>query len=125
MATYHRRGCRAVCACVFWCDRRLKSKGENGSGIPREARGLLERHLDPAYDPGLALRSVCGEYFGWLFVYDPSWAGGLIDRIFPLADVDRRYAEWETYLANGVFPHLYQGLKPQYEQAISEVRSFK
>ena len=123
--TLHGRAFRALFAYLFWCDRHLKSKGENGSRIPLEARVILERHLDTAFDPGLTVRSVSGEFFGWLFVYDPSWAGGLIDRIFPLDDADRRYAAWETFLANGLFPQLYKALRPQYERAISEVRSFK
>jgi hypothetical protein len=123
--TLHGRAFRAFFAYIFWCDRHLKSKGENGSRIPLEAKRVLENHLDPACDPGLTVRSVCGEYFGWLYVYDPSWGAGLIDRVFPLDDFDRRYAAWETYLAKGFFPQLYKALKPQYEQAISEVRTFK
>jgi|CZKX01.1.fsa_nt_gi hypothetical protein len=123
--TLHGRAFRAFFAYIFWCDRHLKSKGENGSRIPLEAKRVLENHLDPACDPGLTVRSVCGEYFGWLYVYDPSWGAGLIDRVFPLDDFDRRYAAWETHLANGFFPQLYKALKPQYEQAISEVRTFK
>jgi hypothetical protein len=123
--TLHGRAFRAFCAYIFWCDRHLKSKGENGSRIPLEAKRVLENHLDPACDPGLTVRSVCGEYFGWLYIYDPSWGAGLVDRIFPLDDFDRRYAAWETYLANGFFPQLYNALKPQYEQAIAEVRTFK
>jgi hypothetical protein len=121
----HGRAFRALFAYIFWCDRCLKSKGENGSRIPFEARVILERHLDTTYDPGLTVRSVCGEFFGWVFVYDPSWATGLIDRVFPLDDFDRRYAAWETYLANGVFPQIYRALKPQYEKAISDVRTFE
>ena len=123
--TLHGRAFRALFAYIFWCDRHLKSKGENGSRIPLEAEGVLERHLDPTYDPGLTVRSVCGEFFGWLFVYDPSWTAKLIHRVFPLDDPDRRYAAWETYLANGLRPQLYKALKPQYEQAISEIRNFK
>ncbi|MGA2143507.1 MAG: hypothetical protein ABSH49_00845 [Bryobacteraceae bacterium] len=123
--TLHGRAFRALFAYVFWCDRHLKSKGENRSRIPVEAKVILERHLDRAYDPGLTVRSVCGEYFGWLYVYDPYWGAGLIDRVFPIDDFERRYAAWETYLANGFFPQLYKALKPQYEQAISDVRSFK
>jgi len=123
--TLHGRAFRALFAYVFWCDRHLKSKGENGSRVPQEARRVLERHLDPAFDPELTVHSVCGEFFGWLFVYDPAWAAGLIDRIFPLDHSERRYAAWETYLANGLFPQLYKALKPQYEQAISEIRTFK
>jgi hypothetical protein len=71
------------------------------------------------------VRSVYGHFFPWLFIYDPPWATGLIERLFPTKELERRYAAWETYLANGVFPKLYAVLKPQYEQAISEVRKFK
>jgi hypothetical protein len=123
--TSHGRAFRALFAYGFWCDRHLKSKGENGSRVPTEVQRILERHLDPIYDPGLTVRSVCGEFFRWVFAYDPSWAAGLIDRIFPIDNIDRRYAAWETYLANGLFSPLYKALRPQYEEAISEVRTFK
>lgn len=123
--TLHGRAFRAFFEYIFWCDRHLKSRSENGSRIPLEAKRVLENHLEPARDPGLTVRSVCGEYFGWLYVYDPSWGAGLIDRIFPLDDFNLRYAAWETYLANGFYPQLYKALKPQYELAISEVRTFK
>jgi hypothetical protein len=123
--TIRGRAFRAVFAYIFWCDRHLNGKGEQGSRIPQEAKALLELHLAPAHDPSLTVRSVYGEFFQWLFVYDPQWAAGLIQRVFPIDDLERRYAAWETYLANGLFPHLYKALKPQYEQAISEVRNFK
>ena len=118
------RAFHALFAYIFWCDRHLGGKGELGSRISPECKTVLEAHLDPQRDPSLTVRSVYGHFFPWLFVYDPAWAIGLCERLFPVKDPERRYAAWETYLANGVFPRVYAALKPQYEQAISELRRF-
>src|ERR1039458_2855918 len=86
-------------AYIFWCDRYLKKNGKkNGhSRIPDEAKRVLESHLDVTRDPSLTIRSVYGQYFPWLFVYDPEWTFGLVARVFPADDPERRYAAWETY----------------------------
>jgi len=123
--TVRGRAFHALFAYIFWCDRHLGGKGENGSRIPQEAKDVLEYHLDPSRDPSLAVRSVYGQFFPWLFVFDPLWGKTLIERIFPADDPDRRYAAWETYLSNGVFSQVYAALKFQYELAISEARKFK
>jgi hypothetical protein len=123
--TVRGRAFRTLFAYVFWCDRHLGGKSEHGSRIPQEVKRIAELHLDQAHDPGLTIRSVYGEFFQWIYVYDPPWATQLIDRVFPVNDPERRYAAWEMYLANGLFPKLYKVLKGQYEQAIAEVRNFK
>lgn len=123
--TVRGRAFHALFAYMFWCDRHLNGKGDPGSRIPQEVKGVLESHLDSARDPSLTVRSVYGQFFQWLFAYDPPWTTELIRRLFPVDDPERRYAAWETYLSNGVFPPLYRALKAQYEQAISEVRTFK
>jgi hypothetical protein len=61
------------------------------SRISPEAKAVLEAHLDVERDPSLAIRSVYGEYFPWLYVYDPAWALGLVDRLFPLGDPPAAY----------------------------------
>ena len=123
--TVRGRAFHALFAYIFWCDRHLGGKGQQGSRIPPECKTVLEAHLDLQRDSSLTVRSVYGQFFPWLFVYDPAWAMGLRDRLFPVKDPERRYAAWETYLANSVFPEVYAALKPQYEQAISELRKFK
>jgi hypothetical protein len=123
--TVRGRAFHALFAYIFWCDRHLGGKAGNKSRIPQEAKNILELHLDPARDQSLAVRSVYGLFFPWLFVYDPVWANTLVERIFPADDAERRYAAWETYLSNVVFLQVYAALKPQYELAISEARKFK
>ena len=123
--TIRGRAFHALFAYIFWCDRHLGQEKASGSRIPHETKDVLESHLNTARDPSLAVRSVYGQFFPWLLVYDPPWAKTLIDRIFPAKDADLRYAAWETYLANGVFLSLYTALKPQYELAISEASRFK
>jgi hypothetical protein len=86
---------------------------------------VLEEHLDVSVEPSLTVRSVYGRYFAWIYSYDKSWASGLVDRLFPVHDLARRYAAWETYLSSDVFENLLKGLIPQYDQAISELRTFK
>jgi hypothetical protein len=123
--TVRGRAFHALFSYIFWCDRHLSNKGENGSRIPQEAKDILEAHLDPARDSSLAVRSVYGQHFPWLVVFDPAWATSIVDRLFPAKDSELRYAAWETYLSNAVFPQVYPVLRPQYEQAISEARKFK
>ena len=122
--TVRGRGFHALFAYIFWCDHHLKKNGHS-SRIPDEAKRVLESHLDVARDPSLAIRSVYGQYFPWLFVYDPEWTSGLVAQVFPADDPKRRYAAWETYQANAVFPQVYTALRAQYELAISELRKFK
>ena len=119
------RAFHALFAYVFWCDRNLGGKPEHGSRIPRECKQVLESHLSPVREPSLTVRSVYGHFFPWLFGYDSVWSRALIDRLFPAKDLERRYAAWETYLANPVFPKVYVALKDQYERAISEITNFK
>jgi hypothetical protein len=119
------RAFHALFAYVFWCDRHLKNSDGHGSRIAEETKRVLEAHLDVTRDASLTVRSVYGRYFPWLFVFDRDWAPGLIERLFPLGEPELRYAAWETYLANAVFSEVYTALRPQYQQAISELRKFK
>ena len=50
---------------------------------------------------------------------------GLIERLFPKTDKDRRYSAWEMYLTVDLFETVVQALCPQYEQAISEMKSLR
>lgn len=105
---------------IFWHDRHFKKKGV--SRIPDEVKEVLEAHLDTAREPGFTIRSVYGRFFPWLYIYDKVWTEGIIDGLFPLDDVERRYAAWETYLINAVYPEIFEKLRPQYEKAINELR---
>ena len=39
-------------------------------------RSVLDRHLDLAVDPSLAIRSVYGKWFPWLMLLDSAWTRG-------------------------------------------------
>ncbi|MDX9971041.1 MAG: hypothetical protein RBS56_04020 [Candidatus Gracilibacteria bacterium] len=105
---------------IFWYDRHVKKKGV--SRITDEVKEVLEAHLDTIREPGFTIRSVYGRFFPWLYIYDKIWTEGIIDELFPLNDVERRYAAWETYLINAVYPEIFEKLRPQYEKAIDELR---
>ncbi len=105
---------------IFWYDRHFKKKGI--SRIPDEVKEVLEVHLDIKTEPGFTIRSVYGRFFPWLYIYDKVWTKGIIDRLFPLDDIERRYAAWETYLINAVYPEIFEELRPQYEKALDELR---
>lgn len=108
---------------VFWCDRNLKTRS-SFSRIPNEAKKVLETHLDVDKEPGLTMRSVYGRFFPWLYTYDKVWTRQIIPRLFPIdnQELPRRYAAWETYLINAVYPNLFEDLRPQYEKAITELK---
>jgi hypothetical protein len=115
----------ALFAYVFWCDRHRKALGEHTERIVPEAKAVMQRHLDRTHDPSLAVRSVYGRYFPWLYIYEPAWATKLISQLFPSDNVSLRYAAWETYLSNSVFEPVYKALRQQYEQAIRDLRTVK
>lgn len=105
---------------IFWHDKHFKKKGV--SRIPDDVKLLLEDHLDIKREPGFTIRSVYGRFFPWLFIYDKEWAQNIIEKLFPIDDFERRYAAWETYLINAVYPEIFEKLRPQYEKAITELR---
>ena len=113
------RGFHALFAYIFWWDRHFGNKGHGR--IPPEAKPILEMHLDPMMDSSSAVRSVYGDYFPWLFSYDPEWARSLVEPLFPAANPVLRYAAWETYLARDLFDEVFRELKPQYQTAINDL----
>jgi hypothetical protein len=111
----------AIFAYIFWSVRHLKApKGKNV--IPPEAKKVLDEHLDTVKEPGLTIRSVYGRFFPWLYTFDPAWSKSIVDNLFPVEDLPRRYAAWETYLINAVYPGILENLRPQYERAILELK---
>jgi hypothetical protein len=63
---------------ALWIRRRIENEpGFNvGEGFDRmpEVRTVLDRHLDPGFDPSLAIRAVYGQWFPWLHLLDRQWA---------------------------------------------------
>jgi len=86
-----------------------------------EVREVLDAHLDVAYDPSLAIRTVYGKWFPWLISLDTDWARKNTMCIFPLEEEDRIYFEaaWNTYIAfNQPDESVFELLQEQYKHAI-------
>ena len=85
---------------------------------------IVERHLDPAVDPSVAVRSVIGRNFSNLVAFDRSWAERAADRIFP-ADEELRHlwtAAWDSYLWRGLRNKpTWLALQSQYAMAVRRV----
>jgi hypothetical protein len=115
----------ALFAYIFWYNRAEETSAKTWKArVPAEAKRVLEAHLDPAHDSSLTVRSVYGRFLPWLFSYGGDWAKALVPQLFP-ADPNMRYAVWETYLSHMVFTDAYKLLRPQYEQAVKDVREGK
>ncbi len=89
-----------------------------------EVRDVLDRHLDPAIDPSLAIRSVYGRWLPWLFDLDPAWLESRLPTIFP-TDPDAKHfwdAAWVEFVIRcGPYGKLLPLLEPSYVRAIQEV----
>jgi len=101
---------------IFWLNGSRDKKY-----IPERVKALLERHLNPEIDSSLAIRSVYGKYLPWLIFYDTKWTNSILKKLFPLHEAHQRYAVWETYLLNAVFPKVYKILSEFYKVAIREL----
>jgi DNA-binding MarR family transcriptional regulator len=113
----------ALFAYIFWYNRMKKNSDKEWKlEIPEKVKRVLEQHLDKNHDPSLTIRSVYGRFFPWLFSYEKDWAKELIPKIFSEEDINLRYASWETYLSNMVFQDAYSILRPQYEQALEDIK---
>lgn len=116
----------AVFAYIFWHNRVEKNTKKTWkASIPEEAKKILELHLDPARDPSATIRSVYGRFFPWMLSYGGEWTKALIPKVFPVDDLNLRYAAWETYLSNMVFGEAYKLLRPLYELAVKDIRGGK
>lgn len=114
----------ALFAYVFWCDRHEQTGDRRAaSRIPTEAKEVLRQHLDPSYDASLAIRSVYGHYFPWLYTYEPTWAYELITQLFPSDDPVLRRVAWDSYLSRPVFKDVFHALRECYELAIDSLKN--
>jgi hypothetical protein len=89
-------------------------------GVP-EAATLLERHLDPANDPSVAVRSVIGQWLTPLTRTDPHWITSHRSQLFPDAPEDqpRRSALWDAFTQwSEPHPEALTVLEPEYRAAI-------
>lgn len=107
---------------MMWCNR--LNKGKNKSTelfVPQEVKQVAEEHLKTLTDPSVTIRSVYGRYLPWIIFYDNNWASRVVKDILPEKDKVMRYAAWETYLINAIYPEVYSFMKPYYELAIDEL----
>jgi len=92
-----------------------------------EIREILEHHLDPNFDPSLAIRAVYGQWFPWLVLLDKRWAAQNITKIFPM-DVTFRSlhdAAWETYIDYcNPYDNVLDLLRGEYSHAIDRIGAF-
>jgi hypothetical protein len=110
---------------ALWCSWNLYPTKEDAAKVEiklvPEVREVLDRHLDLAIDPALAIRAVYGWYLPNLFYLSKQWVSENLQIIFP-KDQDLRgfwIAGWETYLSNSPYYDLFPLLKEEYRLAIS------
>lgn len=89
-----------------------------------EVREVLGKHLDIDNEPSLAIRSVYGRWFRWIYVIDPAWASVKASSIFPDSEHLRPYweAAWSAYLAfSDARDDVFDALKSQYCLAVGRL----
>ncbi len=85
---------------------------------------IVDRHLDPATDPSVAVRSVIGRNFSNLVTFDRPWAESAASRIFPVEEELRHLwtAAWDGYLWRGLQNKpTFLALRDQYALAVRRV----
>ncbi|NLE46208.1 MAG: hypothetical protein GX620_15925 [Chloroflexi bacterium] len=116
---------------ALWVRRHEESSECGGTDHPLsesmpEVRDILDKHLDPAFDPSAAVRSVYGQYFPWLVLLDPKWTSDHIQAVFPSHPSLRHLwdAAWDAYV---VFCRAYDSalelLETEYARAIDGLES--
>lgn len=101
----------------LWYARNLSNKSIEVK-MPPEMEELLNKHLDPAIDPSLAIRSVYGWRLPNLFYLNRPWLEANKGKIFDEKDGNYFLAAWEGYLANNIIKEIFNALKDQYRAAI-------
>ena len=94
---------------TLWIRRHIEKGADSNDRIDRgfeempEVRDILEKHLDPSFDPSLAIRSVYGRWFPWLVLLDEKWARDNTELIFPSEEEYRVFfqAAWNHYAKSG------------------------
>lgn len=90
----------------------------------KEAKTVLEKHLDIKQDPSFAIRAVYGKWLPWLILVDPGWVRENTLKIFPTQKSLRSYydAAWEAYIIScPIYDNVYPVLKKQYENAVESL----
>lgn len=115
----------AVVRYMLWVERTLTESGRFAAmaSVP-EFESLLERHLDLAIDPSLAIRSVYGQWFPQFVRIDKDWAWRLAPRVFPHEPELGVYfdAAWSAYIVfNRAFTDVFEALRDAYALAVERL----
>lgn len=118
---------RSIEALIFYPGWIKKESGYSGPETqPVEARAVLERHLDRERDASLAIRSMYGRWFRWMFVFDPEWAKSAVPKIFPESDRQYWLVAWDGFICfNSAHEELFELLQPVYARAVEELGSLE
>jgi hypothetical protein len=89
-----------------------------------EVQQILEQHLDPQKDPSLAIRSVYGQWFLYLYQIAPDWTSQQIDQIFPKEpDCQELFdSAWQGYILRNQFSSdVFSVLREKYSHVIEQL----
>lgn len=123
----------AVVHYALWIRRHIEEAPDRKERVARgfeempEIREILEHHLDPNFDPSLAIRAVYGQCFPWLVILDKRWAEQNIIKIFPIGENLRSLhdAAWVTYIDYcNPYDNVLDLLREEYSHAIDRIGTF-
>jgi hypothetical protein len=124
----------AVLAYVLWVYRHLsddeieevddaRGRWQGLDDVP-EARGVLDRHLDPVAEPTRTVRSVYGTWLPTLVYLDRRWIEDKLPEIFPRDEAYAylRDAAWDTYVAHrSPRSENFELLRDEYARAVEQL----
>ncbi|MGH2770743.1 MAG: hypothetical protein ACRDJF_09525, partial [Actinomycetota bacterium] len=121
---------QAVLRYALWVRRHLElspgglERVKHGFDEMPEVRRVLEAQLDPTLDEAPALRAVYGAWLGWLLLLDSQWMKARVPILFPEDETYRhlRKSAWDAYLSfSPSYDHVFELLKPDYENAVDRL----
>ena len=96
-------------------------RGHTFDQLP-EVREVLERRLDRSVESTLTVRSIYGQYFPLVTYFDPGWAAGAVEKIFPDDDPKLWWGAWIPYLQfGGAYDNVFKPLRRQYGIAVTKL----
>jgi hypothetical protein len=128
--TIRGKALHAVVRYALWVRKHIANEANSAKRLTRgfdempEVRTVLDRHLDPAQDPSLAVRAVYGQWFPWLWFLDKGWAVQHVADIFPPDEQERErwQAAWHTYVVyDQAFNNMLLVLHNEYARAIERI----
>ncbi|MDP9485562.1 MAG: hypothetical protein M3Q49_07195 [Actinomycetota bacterium] len=115
----------AVFLFALWVKRYVGDASWRGLDEATEARELLEKLLDPDFEPTRTVRSVYGAQLPLLVHLDRVWAEAQIPRILPddEGSAPLREAAWGSYLIewDTCYDDVFELLRPQYARAVGRL----